>query len=253
VARLLLFASAREAAGRSRDTIDGATVADVLAAAKQQFGPRFETVLASCTVWLNGEECEPDAPVVDSDEVAVLPPVSGGSSNTGGSSGIGDPGNLAAMSLADVRARRTELQKEEDAVSFVRRVAQGRLDMARDEERRRTTGAAHDRDVTDGITRVFAAERGGGSNRPPRDTEPEITHPLFVELESLCESVGFGGLREIDSGELATCCARLADFESRASARRKELFAEIDALSSELVRRYRESSANVDVLLDENR
>jgi molybdopterin synthase sulfur carrier subunit len=241
VARLLLFASAREAAGRSRDTIDGATVADVLAAATQQFGPRFETVLASCTVWLNGEECEPDAPVVDSDEVAVLPPVSGGS------------GDLAAMSLADVRARRTELQKEEDAVSFVRRVAQGRLDMARDEERRRTTGAAHDRDVTDGITRVFAAERGGGSNRPPRDTEPEITHPLFVELESLCESVGFGGLRELDLGELATCCARLADFESRASARRKDLFAEIDALSGELVRRYRESSANVDVLLDENR
>jgi len=247
VARLLLFASAREAAGRSRDTIDGATVADVLAAAKQQFGPRFETVLASCTVWLNGEECEPDAPVADSDEVAVLPPVSGGSSSISGS------GDLAAMSLADVRARRAALQKEEDAVSFVRRVAQGRLDMARDEERRRTTGVAHDRDVTDGITRVFATERGGGSNRPPRDTEPETTHPLFVELESLCESVGFGGLRELDSGELAACCAQLADFELRASVRRKELFAEIDALSSELVRRYRESSANVDVLLDENR
>ena len=69
----------------------------------------------------------------------------------------------------------------------------------------------------------------------------------------MCESVGFGGLRELDSGELATCCAQLADFELRASVRRKELFAEIDALSGELVRRYRESSANVDVLLDENR
>lgn len=244
MARLLLFASAREAAGRSRETIEGATVADVLATAKRQFGPRFETVLESCTVWLNGEECEPDAPVADSDEVAVLPPVSGGSGGTG---------DLADLSLADVRAKRAALQKEEDTVSFVRRVAQGRLDMARDEERRRTTGAAHDRDVTDGITRVFAAERGGGSNRPPRDTEPEVDHPLFVELEALCESIGFGGLRDLDSGELAACCTQLADFESRASMRRKQLFTEIDALSGELVRRYRESSASVDVLLDEDR
>jgi len=253
VARLLLFASAREAAGRSRDTISGATVADVLAAATQQFGPRFETVLASCTVWLNGEECEPDAPVVDSDEVAVLPPVSGGSSNTGGSSGIGDPGNLAAMSLADVRARRTELQKEEDAVSFVRRVAQGRLDMARDEERRRTTDAAHDRDVTDGITRVFAVERGSGSNRPPRDTAVTADHPLSAELESLCDSIGFGGLRDLSDQELGACVERLAEFESRVSTLRKTLFARIDALSAELVRRYRSSTASVDSLLDESR
>jgi molybdopterin converting factor small subunit len=241
VARLLLFASAREAAGRSRDTIEGATVADVLAAAQRRFGPSFSAVLGTCTVWLNGEECEPDAPVADTDEVAVLPPVSGGS------------GDLADLTLAQVRARRAELQKEEDAVSFVRRIAQGRLDIARDEERRRATGARHDRDVTDGITRVFATERGSGSNRPPRDTAPEINHPLVAELEALCDACGFGGLRDLDADELAMCCAQLAEFEARASARRKALFAEIDALSGELVRRYRSSSSSVDALLDEDR
>jgi molybdopterin synthase sulfur carrier subunit len=241
VARLLLFASAREAAGRSRDTIEGATVADVLAAARRQFGPSFSAVLGRCTVWLNGEECTPDASVADNDEVAVLPPVSGGS------------GDLADLTLAQVRARRAELQKEEDAVSFVRRVAQGRLDIARDEERRRATGAGHDCDVTDGITRVFATERGSGSNRPPRDTDPEVDHPLVAELEALCDACGFGGLRDLDADELASCSNRLAEFEARASARRKALFAEIDALSGELVRRYRSSSSSVDALLDEDR
>jgi hypothetical protein len=41
-----------------------------LSGAKQQFGPSFASVLESCTVWLNGEECTPDAVVSESDEVA---------------------------------------------------------------------------------------------------------------------------------------------------------------------------------------
>lgn len=240
MARLLLFASAREAAGRSRELIDGATVADVLAAATQQFGPRFEAVLASCTVWLNGEECRRDDRVSDDDEVAVLPPVSGGA------------GDLSALSLDEVRTQRAELQAEEDAVSFVRRLAQGRLDIVRDEMRRRSSGDV-DRDITDGITRVFATERGTGSNRPPRDTEVVVDHPLLSDLERICESSGFAALRELDDAELAACTQQLADFETIVSSRRKELFVQIDALSAELVRRYRSSASSVDSLLDKDR
>lgn len=240
VARLLLFAAAREAAGRSRETIQGETVADVLAVARQQFGPRFETVLASCTVWLNGEECEPHSRVAETDEVAVLPPVSGGS-------------DLSNLALDEVRARRADLQAEEDAVSFVRRLAQGRLDIARDEIRRRSSGEPRERDVTGGITRVFSNERGTGSNRPPRDTVVEANHPLLADLEQLCDTIGFGGLAELDDAELASCAERLAAFESSVSTRRKELFAQIDALSAELVRRYKSSTSSVDALLDESR
>jgi len=240
VARLLLFASAREAAGVSRDTVAGATVAEVLNTAKRQFGPSFETVLASCTVWLNGEECRPDAPVSDADEVAVLPPVSGGS-------------DISTLSLEQLRAQRNSLQEQEDAVSFARRLAQGRLDIARDEQRRRNSGDATNADVTDGIARVFAEERGSGSNRPPRDTAVVADHPLVAELEALCVGAGFGSLRQLDDGELDSCCRMLSEFESRVSAQRKALFTQIDALSNELVRLYRSGSSNVDSLLDENR
>ncbi|MEY3357667.1 MAG: hypothetical protein RIR87_726 [Actinomycetota bacterium] len=239
MARLLLFASAREAAGVSRDTVAGATVEEVLSTAKRQFGPSFEAVLASCTVWLNGEECSPDARVSDADEVAVLPPVSGGS-------------DFSALSLEQVRAERNALQELEDAVSFARRLAQGRLDIARDEQRRRSSGDASNVDVTDGIARVFAEERGSGSNRPPRDTAVVADHPLVVELEALCVESGFGSLRQLDDGELDNCCRRLSEFESRVSSQRKTLFAQIDAISNELVRRYRAGSTNVDSLLDES-
>lgn len=240
MARVVLFASAREAAGRSREVLAGTTVAEVLNAAKQQFGPSFEAVLASCTVWVNGEACTPETAVSDVDEVAVLPPVSGGA------------GELSELSLATVRARRAELQATEDTVSFVRRLAQGRLDIARDEVQRRTSGDAPQDDVTDGIARVFSTERGTGSNRPPRDTAVVTDHPLLNELEVLCVNVGFGDVRNLDDTELATCCTQLAEFEARMSTQRKELFAQIDVLSNELVRRYR-SSSNVDALLDESR
>jgi len=78
VAQLRLFAAAREAAGTSRAVLPGTTVAEVLAAAVSQFGSDFERVLASCKIWVNGEAVEANTPVSDSDEVAVLPPVSGG-------------------------------------------------------------------------------------------------------------------------------------------------------------------------------
>jgi molybdopterin synthase sulfur carrier subunit len=78
VATLRLFASAREAAGTTRIEIDATTVGEVLDTARVRFGEHFASVLASSRVWLNGEETTDDEPVADGDEVAVLPPVSGG-------------------------------------------------------------------------------------------------------------------------------------------------------------------------------
>lgn len=78
MAILRLFASAREAAGTDRAELPGATVGDVLDAALARYGDPFATVLEGCRVWRNGEPANRDEPVVDTDEVAVLPPVSGG-------------------------------------------------------------------------------------------------------------------------------------------------------------------------------
>jgi MoaD family protein len=80
---LRLFAAAREAAGRSADVYDLAatpTVGAVLDAAEVAYGATFSAVLATARVWVNGDDPADGSAtqLADGDEVAVLPPVSGG-------------------------------------------------------------------------------------------------------------------------------------------------------------------------------
>lgn len=78
MAVLRLFAGAREAAGTGRDEIPGATVAEVIDGARARYGAPFVDVLEHCQIWRNGEPADGSDPVASTDEVAVLPPVSGG-------------------------------------------------------------------------------------------------------------------------------------------------------------------------------
>ena len=75
---LRLFASAREAAGTSSAEFTASTVGEVLDQARVRFGEGFAAVLAGSRVWRNGEQTDPADPVRPGDEVAILPPVSGG-------------------------------------------------------------------------------------------------------------------------------------------------------------------------------
>ena len=82
MARVKLFASARQAAGTASEEIAGRTVDEVLQIAAERFGAEFVAVMKTCRVWLNGEEVVGTTVVGDADEVAILPPVSGGCSNS---------------------------------------------------------------------------------------------------------------------------------------------------------------------------
>ena len=75
---LRLFGPAAEAAGTRAEQIQGATVGDVLEEALRRFGPLFCEVASKSKLWVNGEPAELADAVRDTDEVALLPPVSGG-------------------------------------------------------------------------------------------------------------------------------------------------------------------------------
>lgn len=78
---LRLFAQARESAGTTSLELAGDSVrdvGDVLDEAVHRFGDQFSAVLAGSKVWLNGAPADRSMAVSGGDEVAVLPPVSGG-------------------------------------------------------------------------------------------------------------------------------------------------------------------------------
>jgi molybdopterin converting factor small subunit len=78
MATLLLFGPARSAAGTSRLSIDAATLEALLDIARARFGPSFAEVVAGSAVWVNGEPAGCGVALAFEDEVAVIPPVSGG-------------------------------------------------------------------------------------------------------------------------------------------------------------------------------
>ena len=75
-----MFASAREAAGRRVDEFAADTLGEVLELMAGRYGTEFAAVLARSRVWVNGDEASDggSTQLHDGDEVAVLPPVSGG-------------------------------------------------------------------------------------------------------------------------------------------------------------------------------
>ena len=73
-----MFGPVREAAGTPSSDFDAASVGALLDAAGERFGPGFAEMAVACRVWVNGEPADRDVAVSAGDEVALLPPVSGG-------------------------------------------------------------------------------------------------------------------------------------------------------------------------------
>lgn len=159
--------------------------------------------------------------------------------------------DFASLSLVQLRQQRNELQAQEDAVSFARRMAQGRLDIANDEVRRRADNTPISQSVTTNLAGIFGQEHGGGSARPPRETNVSPDHVLVRELERLCEDIGFASLRTLDDESLNQMVESLQAFESQRSAERRQLFDKIDELTVELVRRYKDGGADIDSIMND--
>jgi len=75
-----LFAALREIAGDPHVEATGHTVGDVVDDLSARFGERFAQIAEVGSFVVNGERASRDTPIAEGDEVALLPPVSGGSS-----------------------------------------------------------------------------------------------------------------------------------------------------------------------------
>ena len=76
--RVRLFAALREQAGASFVEAEGRTVGEVVDALGARYGQRFAQIAAVGSYVVDGERAGRETVVADGDEVALLPPVSGG-------------------------------------------------------------------------------------------------------------------------------------------------------------------------------
>lgn len=155
------------------------------------------------------------------------------------------------LPLEELRSMRASLQHDDDAVSYVRRLAQARLDLARAELRHRS--ATDDANSISGdLPTILSSQLTGGPARPPRPADDFSEHPLALELEDLCSEAGSSDLASMSLEQLGSYIDALHEYEQARSVERKALFSRIDALSAELVRRYRDGEAHVDGLLGDD-
>lgn len=156
----------------------------------------------------------------------------------------------AVLSLTELRDLRTRLQHDNDAISFVRRLAQGRLDLVRAKERQLAAGGAGP--ITDSLAATLAQNLSGGVARPPRPADDFSDHPLCAKLDQIDDRVDGVDVEAMDAAALSDYAVDLQCFEQARSEERKQLFVQIDALSEELVRRYQNGEADLDEMLAED-
>jgi sulfur-carrier protein len=76
--RVRLFAALREIAGAPNVEAEGETVGEVIDALAARFGDRFDAIARAGSAVVDAERADSSRPLAGGEEVALLPPVSGG-------------------------------------------------------------------------------------------------------------------------------------------------------------------------------
>jgi chaperonin cofactor prefoldin len=157
------------------------------------------------------------------------------------------------LALEELRTRREDAEAEEETISYLRRMLQGRIDILRAELLRRTTGSNGAGDVgglVAGLPRILGDRGASSFNAIPRIRMPLPDGQHRRRLERLVSDETIARLPDLNVEELSRAVELLSREEERVSADRHAVQRVVDALRGELARRYRDGSANVAELLE---
>jgi hypothetical protein len=147
---------------------------------------------------------------------------------------------IDGRSVDELRAMRDDCRAEESRLSYNRRLLQGRLDIVRAEQQRRASGG--DGALLDLLPAILADEPR------PRSPRAAQTAPVFAPRgepgrrtdEQLLADASLGQVPDLEDEALAEVAERVAAEEARVSRVRSVVLRHLDALQTELVRRYRD-------------
>ena len=148
---------------------------------------------------------------------------------------------LADASIEQIRTMRAECAELENGASFVRRLAQGRLDLLGEEATRRAAGAGGNlEELVGGLADLMSeGVRAVGSGRLDQELNPPeaVVGPLTAALDARVGPSVVMAVAELGDDELSAALHALQEFEEELSSARRSLHGAIDVLNTELARR----------------
>jgi hypothetical protein len=146
---------------------------------------------------------------------------------------------LDARSLDDLRAMKAECNDVENALSYLRRLAQARIEILTAESERRERGGSVE-DLVKDLPRILSEESGRSTFTDTRVPPPDAT---AIELrwpdgrEALVQDTTLANLPVLPEDELTSTLASLRDFENELSGLRRDMHRVIDELEQEIAAR----------------
>jgi len=161
--------------------------------------------------------------------------------------------HLQSLTLEDLRARRSECHEAEVKLSYLRRLVQGRLDIALSElHRREVHGAPVDAAALVEQLPEILSDRvhAPGTGRLPVLMAPgDVDEELLARVDGIVSAERLVTLGELDDAGVRQIIDDLEFYEHALSSQRRNLHGVIDQLQEEIVRRYKTGEATVDSLL----
>jgi hypothetical protein len=158
---------------------------------------------------------------------------------------------VEGLGLEELRSRRREAEAEEQRISYLRRVLQGRLDILRAELARRACGDDQ------GTTSLVASLPGILSDGKPGSFTavlkihmPESSSRHRRGIDRLVSDETVARLPDLEAEELTGAVQVLIRAEEAVSTNRRAVQHVVDLLRGELARRYRNGTASVAQLLE---
>lgn len=161
---------------------------------------------------------------------------------------------LATLELTEVRNRRSVCTEVEVTLSYLRRMVQGRLDIALAERHRRQEGDT-DGDLASLIEMLpdILSDKlhAPGFGRLPTIMAPNevVLREATSALDAIAPADRMGVLPDVPDAEIEAMVEGLKTMETGVSRQRRQLHDVLDRLQEEVIRRYQTGEANVDSLL----
>lgn len=147
---------------------------------------------------------------------------------------------LGDKSIDDVRAMHDECLEVETEISYLRRLAQARIDIVQAETDRRAAGGSMG-DLISALPQILADEGprvDTPASRFPRYLAPAPAIKWSRGLEHLIADATLMNLPTLSEDELVSTLAQLRDLELESSQRRRLTHDVIDRIEGELVARH---------------